>query len=70
MSIVPSNKYSSLTKLIAVVGKVLEFSVRLGAYKEENMKGSWGTTDLNIVAKFHLIKVMQSQCFDEELTYL
>ena len=34
------------------------------------MKGSWGTTDLNIVAKLHLIKVMQSQCFDEELTYL
>ena len=45
--IVPFNKYSSLTKLIAVVGRVIEFSVKLGAYKEESMKGSWGTTDFN-----------------------
>ena len=40
--IVPFNKYSSLTKLLAVVGRVIEFSIKLGAYMEESMKGSWG----------------------------
>ena len=31
--IVPCNKYFSLTKLLAVVGRVIEFSVKLGAYE-------------------------------------
>ena len=68
--IVPFNRYSSLTKLIAVVGRVIECSVKLGAYKEENMRGSWGSTDPKFIAKLHLISVMQSQCFDKELAYL
>ena len=40
--IVPFSRYSSLTKLLAVVGRVIEFSIKLGAYKEENMRCSWG----------------------------
>merc|ERR1712237_243200 len=42
----------------------------LGAYKEECMKGSWGSIDPNLIEKLHLVSVMQRQCFEEELTFL
>ena len=58
---VPFHRYSSLTNLLAMAGRVIEFSVKLGAYKEESMKDSWETTDFNLVAKLHLLSVMQSQ---------
>ena len=68
--IVPFSRYSSLTKLLAVVARVIEFAIKLGAYKEECMRGSWGSIDPNLIAKLHLVSVMQRQCFEEELTFL
>ena len=68
--IVPFDRYSSLNKLLAVADRIIEFIVKLGAYKQENMNSSWGTTDFNLGAKLHLLSIMQSQCFVEELAYL
>ena len=68
--IIPFDKYFSLTKLLAVASIVIEFSLKLGVYKEENMRNSWGTTDFNFSAKLYLLSVMQSQWFAKELAYL
>ena len=69
VSIVPFDKYSSLTKLLAVAGRMFEFCYKLGIYKEESMRKSWGTTEFNHCAKLHLVSVMQSQCFGEEIDF-
>ena len=70
VSIVPFDRYSSLTKLLAVASRMFEFCFKLGVYKEESMRKSWGTTDFNHCAKLHLVSVMQNQCFGEEIEFL
>ena len=70
ISIVPFDRYSSLTKLFAVTSRMIEFCHKLGIYKEDSMKKSWGSKEFNHCAKLHLVSVMQNQCFSEEIDFL
>ena len=68
--LVPFEKFSWLHKLIGATSKALRFARNLGALKGATMRSAWGTEDFNQCALLHLLQVMQSQKFPEELAYL
>ena len=68
--IVPFDRYSKLNKLIGVTSKMIEGLCKFKLLKDNHMNLLWGNSDPHKSAKIYLFKIMQSQCFSEELDYL
>ena len=70
LPIVSFDRFSRLAALINTMKYVLMFCSKIGCLQEEAMVKAWGMTDLQISAKVYLLKVMQKQCFINEVNFL
>ena len=68
--IVPFEKYSKFNKLVGVTAKMLEGLGKFKLLRDSTMLNLWNDTDPHQCAKIYLLRIMQSQCFTEELAYL
>ena len=68
--IVPFDRYSKFNKLVGVTAKMLDSLSKLRILKDKHMQDLWGNDDPHQCAKIYLFRMMQSQCFPEELAYL
>ena len=68
--LVPFERFSWLHKLIGAASKAIRFAYNIGALKGATMRSAWGTEDFYQCAMLHLLQVLQSQRFPEELAYL
>ena len=68
--LVPFERYSKFNKLVGVTAKMIEGLNKLKVLKDSMMQDRWGSLDPHQCAKIHLLRIMQSQCFSIELSYL
>ena len=68
--IVPFERYSKFNKLLGVTAKMLEGLGKFKILRDNTMLSLWNSKDPHQCAKIYLVRIMQSQCFPDELAYL
>ena len=68
--VVPFDRYNKLSQLLNTTARVIKTISNLKYFDNDKLLSKWGTTDINLCAKIHLISIMQQQRFDKEISFL
>ena len=68
--IVPFERYSEFVTLVRIVGRMLKALCKFKCLNNNTLTYLWGSTDLDLCAKIHLLQIMQLQSFPKEILFL